>query len=179
MPKDKSVFAIYATRSDAESAVTALQNFGLPTSDISILAPSNLEEQEVATDKSTKAPEGVAVGVGSGAAVGGALGWLVGIGALVIPGIGPVLAAGPLVAALAGIGVGCALGGFTGALIGVGIPENEAKKYEERLSKGGILVAAHCETSSESQRAASVMEVMGAEVVSTSGEMPQDRESAA
>jgi hypothetical protein len=140
MAKNKSVFGIYLTRSDVESAVTAFKDAGFSSSDISVLLPENLGFKDLVTDKSTKAPEGAAVGAGSGAAIGGALGWLVGAGALAIPGIGPVIAAGPIVAALAGIGVGGALGGFAGVLIGVGIPEYEAKRYEGRILKGGILV---------------------------------------
>ena len=126
-----------------------------------------------------KAPAGAAYGAGSGAAVGGALGWLVGVGALAIPGIGPIVAAGPLLAALAGVGVGGALGGFTGVLIGAGIPEDEAKKYEGRLLKGGILVAVHCETTEEISRAKGIMEVTGAQDIASSGEVPADRKTAA
>jgi len=111
---------------------TALKHAGFSNSDASILLPENINAEELATEQSTKAPEGAAVGVGSGAAVGGALGSLVGLGALAIPGIGPVIAAGPLVAALAGIGIGGALGGFAGALIGMGIPEYEARRYGRR-----------------------------------------------
>ncbi len=162
MAKNKSVFGIYLTRNEVESAVSALRDAGFSRSDISVLLPESRGSQELATDKSTKAPEGAAVGVGSGAAVGGALGWLVGVGALAIPGAGPVIAAGPIVATLAGIGVGGALGGFAGVLIGVGIPEYEAKRYEGRILKGGILVAVHCDTSEEVRRAKGIMEITGA-----------------
>jgi len=123
------------------------------------------------TEDNTKAPEGAAVGVGSGAAVGGALGWLVGAGALAIPGIGPVIAAGPIVAALAGIGAGCALGGFAGCLIGVGISEPEPGRYEGRLLKGGILVAVHCETASEVKRVKEIMASTKAEDIGSSREV--------
>jgi hypothetical protein len=179
MAKNKSVFGIYLTRRDVETAVTALRDVGFPNSDVSVLLPENLDSKDLVTEKGTKAPEGAAVGAGSGAAVGGALGWLVGVGALAIPGIGPVLAAGPLVAALAGIGVGGALGGFCGVLIGVGIPEDEAKRYEGRLLKGGILVAVHCETSEEIKRAKGIMEVTGAEDIASSREVSADSQSAA
>lgn len=179
MAKNKSVFGIYLMRSEVESAVTALRDAGFSNSDVSVLLPENLGSRELATEKGTKAPEGAVVGAGSGAAVGGALGWLVGIGALAIPGIGPVIAAGPIVAALAGIGVGGALGGFTGALIGVGIPEYEAKRYEGRLLKGGILVAVHCETSEEIKRAKGLLEVTGAEDIASSGEASVEKKSAA
>src|SRR5579863_663042 len=183
MAKNKSVLGIYLMRSEVETAVTALRDIGFASSDISVLLPEDLGSRELVTEKATKAPEAAAVGVGSGAAVGGALGWLVGVGALAIPGIGPVIAAGPLVAALAGIGVGGALGGFAGVLIGIGISENEAKRYEGRLLKGGILVAVHCETSEEIKHAKSIMEVSGAEDIAssgeTSGETSADKQSAA
>jgi hypothetical protein len=179
MSKNKSVFGIYLTRSEVESAASALRDAGFSGSDISVLLPENLDSGELVTDKSTKAPEGAAVGVGSGAAVGGALGWLVGVGALAIPGIGPVIAAGPIIATLAGIGVGGALGGFAGALIGVGIPEYEARKYEGRILKGGILVAVHCETSEEVKRAKGIMEITGGEDVASSIEASADTRSVA
>ena len=179
MAKNKSVFGIYLTRNEVESAVSALRDAGFSRSDISVLLPESRGSQELATDKSTKAPEGAAVGVGSGAAVGGALGWLVGVGALAIPGVGPVIAAGPIVATLAGIGVGGALGGFAGVLIGVGITEYEAKRYEGRILKGGILVAVRCGTSEEVRRAKGIMEITGAEDVAFSGEISADTKSAA
>jgi len=179
MSKNKSVFAIYLTRSEVESAASALRDAGFSGSDISVLLPENLDSGELVTDKSTKVTEGAAVGVGSGAAVGGALGWLVGVGALAIPGIGPVIAAGPIVATLAGIGVGGALGGFAGALIGVGIPEYEARKYEGRILKGGILVAVHCETSEEVKRAEGIMEITGGEDVASSVDSSADTRSVA
>ena len=126
--------------------------------------------KEIGTEKSTKAPEGTAVGAGSGAVIGGTLGLLASIGALAIPGIGPLIAAGPIVAALAGIGAGGAVGGFAGALIGMGIPEFEAKRYEGRLQRGGILLSVHCETSEEIKRAKSVLEATRAEDVSSTSE---------
>jgi hypothetical protein len=175
MSTNRSVFGIYLTRSEVESAVSALRDAGFSGSDISVLLPENLGSTELVTDKSTKAPEAAAVGVGSGAAVGGVLGWLVGVGALAIPGIGPVIAAGPIVAMLAGIGVGGALGGFAGVLVGVGIPEYEAKRYEGRILQGGILVAVHCETSEETKRAKEIMEITGAEDVASSDESADRR----
>jgi hypothetical protein len=179
MAKNRSVFGIYLTRSEVESAVSALRDAGFSSSDISVLLPENLGSKELVTDKGTKAPEGAAVGVGSGAAVGGALGWLVGVGALAIPGIGPVIAAGPIVATLAGIGVGSALGGFAGVLIGVGIPEYEAKRYEGRILKGGILLAVHCETPEQIKRAKGIMEITGAEDVASSAGASADKTTAA
>jgi hypothetical protein len=180
MEKNKSVFGMYVARREAESAVSAFKDAGFSTSDISVLLPKKIEseEEELVTDNRTKAPEGAAVGAGSGAAVGGALGWLLGMGALVIPGIGPVIAAGPILAVLAGVGIGGALGGFAGALIGVGIPEDEAKKYEGKVKKGGILIAAHCESSDEIKRAEEILKRTGAEDVAPSGELASDRETA-
>jgi hypothetical protein len=178
MAKSKSVFGVYLTRSDVESAVTAFKSAGFSSSDISVLLPEH-SGKELVTENSTKAPEGAALGVGSGAAVGGALGWLVGVGALAIPGIGPVIAAGPIVAALAGIGVGGALGGFAGCLIGVGISESEAQRYEGRLLKGGILVAVHCETFNEIKRAKELMKGTRAEDVASSEEVVANAKHAA
>jgi hypothetical protein len=168
--KNVSVFGIYATRGNVESAVDALKAEGFSNSDISVLLPENIRPEAVATEQSTKAPEGAAVGLGSGAAVGGALGWLVGAGAVMIPGIGPVIAAGPIVATLAGIGIGGALGGFAGALVGMGIPEYDAKKYEGQLLKGGILVVVRCETSGQVDRSHRVLHDSGAEDVVVSRE---------
>jgi Protein of unknown function (DUF3341) len=179
MATSKSLLGIYLMRSEAESAVGAFRDTGFRSSDVSVLLPENLGSRKQVTDKSTKAPEGAAVGAGSGAAVGGALGRLVGVGALAIPGIGPVIAAGPIVATLAGIVAGGALGGFAGVLVGVGIPEYEAKRYEERILQGRILVAVHCETSEEVKRAKRIMEVTGAEDVSNSGAASTDQKAAA
>ena len=125
---------------------------------------------EMGTVKNTKAPEGATAGASTGAVIGGALGALAGVGALAIPGIGPLLAAGPLVAALAGIGAGGVVGGFTGALIGMGMPEFEAKKYEGRMQRGGILLAVHCGTPGQVQRAREILEETGADDISKSGE---------
>ena len=121
-----------------------------------------------------KAPEGATAGASSGAVIGGALGWLVGTGALAIPGLGPFIAAGPLVAALAGVGVGGAVGGFTGALIGIGIPEYEAKRYEGRLEKGGVLLSVHCDSSDEVSRAKDILQRTGAEDIASTSEAAAD-----
>jgi hypothetical protein len=170
MTKNKSVLGIYTSRSAVETGITYLRDAGFASTDVSILLPENLGPRELATEKGTKAPEGTAAGAGSGAVIGGALGWLAGIGALAIPGIGPFLAAGPIMATLAGIGVGGAIGGFTGALVGLGIPEYEAKRYEGRLVKGGILASVHCDTSEEIDRAKEVLKRTGAEDVSSTSE---------
>jgi hypothetical protein len=174
MSKNKSVFGIYGTRPGVENAVSAFKEGGFSNSDISVLLPENLGSKEIATDKSSKAPEGATAGASSGAVIGGALGWLAGIGALAIPGVGPFIAAGPIVAALAGLGVGGAVGGFTGALVGLGIPEYEAKRYEGHIKKGGILVSVHCDTSGEITRAKEIMESTGAEDISSTTESSAD-----
>src|SRR5450631_3540447 len=174
MAKNKSVFGIYSSRSGVENAVVALKDAGFQHSDVSVLLPENLGSKEIATEKNTKAPEGATTGAGSGAIIGGTLGWLVGIGALAIPGLGPFIAAGPIMAALAGIGVGGAVGGVTGALIGMGIPEFEAKRYEGRLQKGGILLSVHCDTAEEIKNAKGILESSGAEDVSSTGESSTD-----
>ena len=174
MAKNKSVFGIYSSRSAVENTVTALRDAGFQQSDVSVLLPENLGNREIATQKNTKAPEGATAGAGSGAVIGGTLGWLVGIGALAIPGLGPFIAAGPIMAALAGAGVGGAVGGVTGALVGMGIPEFEAKRYEGRLQKGGILVSVHCDTSEEMKRAKDILQRTGAEDISTAGESSAD-----
>ena len=122
------------------------------------------------TSKIPRAPEGAATGAGTGAVLGGAFGWLVGTGALAIPGLGPFIAAGPIMAALAGAGVGAAAGGLTGALVGMGIPEYEAKRYEGRLKEGGILLSVHCDTSDEIKRAKEILERTGAQDISSTSE---------
>jgi hypothetical protein len=175
MAKNKSVWGIYASRNSVETGIASLREGGYPNTDISVLLPENLGSKDIAATKSTKAPEGAATGAGSGAVIGGTLGWLVGIGALAIPGLGPFIAAGPIMATLAGIGVGGAVGGFTGALVGAGIPEYEAKRYEGRLQKGGILVSVHCDTSEEIDRAKAILQNTGAEDVSTSTESSAKR----
>lgn len=179
MTNNRSVFGIYLTRRDVEAAVTAMKNADFSIADVSMLLPENLRPTEdVVTEKNTKAAEGATAGAGSGAVIGGVLGWLVGVGALVIPGIGPVIAAGPLVATVAGIGVGGALGGFAGVLVGIGIPEYEAKRYEVRMIKGGILLAIHCDTPEKVTLARNILHITGAEDVS-SGDGPADVKSSA
>ncbi len=168
--KKKAVFGIYSTREAVERAADVLARSGFPVSDISVLLPESLGTKDIGTEKATKAPEGAAAGAGTGAVLGGTLGLLAGIGALAIPGVGPLIAAGPIMAALAGIGVGGAVGGFTGALIGLGIPEYEAKRYEGRLQKGGILLSVHCDTSEEIDRAKEILERTGGEDISYTGE---------
>jgi hypothetical protein len=173
--KKIGVFGIYSTRAGVESAAESLVAAGFPSSDISVLLPESLGgPKEMGMEKATKAPEGTAAGVTTGGIIGGTLGVLAGIGALAIPGLGPFIAAGPIMAGLAGLGVGGAVGGFAGALIGMGIPEFEAKRYEGRLQKGGILLSVHCDTSDEIKRAKEIIERTGGEDVSSTGEASVD-----
>src|SRR5271154_199308 len=172
--KKTAVFGIYTTVAAADLATDSLVKAGFSASDISALLPENLGPKPIATEKGTKAPEGATAGASTGAVLGGALGLLAGIGLLAIPGVGPFIAAGPIMATLAGIGTGGAVGGFAGALIGMGIPEYEAKRYEGRITKGGILLSAHCDTSEEIKRAKEIMRGMGAEDISSTGESSSD-----
>ena len=168
--KKTAVLGIYTTVAAADSATDSLVKAGFSSADISALLPENLGSRPIATEKATKAPEGATTGAGTGAVLGGALGVLAGVGLLAIPGLGPFIAAGPIMAGLAGLGVGGAVGGVTGALIGMGIPEYEAKRYEGRLKKGGILLSVHCDTSEEIKRAKEVLKISGAEDISSTGE---------
>jgi hypothetical protein len=172
--KNTAAFGIYATRAGVEDAVDELRAEGFRNTDISVLFPENVGTKDFAHEKNTKAPEGATVGAGSGAVVGGALGWLAGIGALAIPGLGPFIAAGPIMAALAGAGVGGAVGGLTGALVGMGIPEYEAKRFEGRVKDGGILLSVHCDDSAWTKKAKEILERTGAEDVSSTGEASSD-----
>ena len=170
MGDNTAVFGIYADRVGVENAVDALKAEGFRNSDISVLFPENAGTKDFAHEKSTKAPEGTATGAGTGVVLGGALGWLVGIGALAIPGVGPFIAAGPIMAALAGAGVGGTVGGLTGALIGMGIPEYEAKRFEGRVKDGGILLSVHSDDSAWTKKAKEILERTGAQDISSTGE---------
>jgi hypothetical protein len=172
--KNTAVFGLYRNRTGVEHAVTALQDAGFRNTDISVLFPENEGTKDFAHEKNTKAPEGTATGAGTGAVLGGTLGWLAGIGALAIPGVGPLIAAGPIVAALAGAGAGGALGGLTGALVGMGIPEYEAKRYEGRVKEGGILLSVHSDNSEWTGKAKDILEQTGADDVSSTGEASAD-----
>ncbi len=173
--KKVAAFGIYSTRSAVENATDSLIHAGFPASDISVLLPESLGgPKDMGTEKATKAPEGAAAGVTTGGVIGGTLGLLAGVGLLAIPGLGPFIAAGPIMAGLAGLGVGGAVGGVAGALIGMGIPEFEAKRYEGRLHKGGMLLSVRCDTSEEIKRAKEVIERSGAEDVSSTGEASAD-----
>lgn len=172
--KNTAAFGIYRDRAGVETAVDMLREKGFRNTDISVLFPHNEGTKDFATEKNTKAPEGTAAGAGTGAILGGALGWLAGIGALAIPGVGPFIAAGPIMAALAGVGVGGAIGGLTGALVGMGIPEFEAKRYEGRIKEGGILLSVHCDDSEWVKSARAILVQTGAEDVSVTTEAKAD-----
>ena len=168
--KNTAVFGIYRTSADAERAVDTLVSAGYSNADISVLMPDSQSSKEFAHEKNTKVPEGTTTGVVSGGAVGGTLGLLAGIGALAIPGVGPFIAAGPIMGALAGLGVGGAVGGLVGALVGMGIPEYEAKRYEGRVKDGGVLLSVHCDTSEEISRAKDLLKQTGADDIASAGE---------
>jgi hypothetical protein len=168
--KNTAVFGIYATPSTAEAAVDHLLSVGFANSAISVLLPDNESTRAFAHQKNTKAPEGTTTGVAAGGVIGGTLGLLAGIGALAIPGVGPLIAAGPIMGALAGLGVGGTVGGVVGALVGMGIPEYEAKRYEGAVKDGGTLLSIHCDTSDEISRAKDALKNTGAHDVSSSGE---------
>ena len=172
--KNTAAFGIYRNQMDLERGVDELKAANFRNADISVLFPDNQGSKEFAHEKHTKAPEGATTGATTGALVGGGLGWLVGIGALAIPGLGPFIAAGPIVAALAGAGAGGAVGGLTGALVGAGIPEYEAKRYEGRIREGGILMSVHCDDSSWTKRAKDILERTGAQEISSTGEAHAD-----
>ena len=173
--KKTAVFGIYPDRSSVDRGVEALRAGGFSNNDVSVLFPDKQGTKDFAHEKETKAPEGAATGAGTGAVLGGGLGWLAGIGALAIPGLGPFIAAGPIMAALAGAGVGGAVGGLTGALIGMGIPEYEAKRYEGRVKDGGILLSVHSDSSDETKRAKEMLARTGAQDISSTGEASGDK----
>jgi hypothetical protein len=172
--KNTAVFGIYPDQLTAEDAVEALKEAGFRNTDISALFPDNKGTKDFAHEKQTKAPEGAVTGGTTGAVIGGTLGWLAGIGSLAIPGIGPFIAAGPIMGMLGGIGVGGAVGGVTGALIGAGIPEYEAKRYEGRIRHGGILISVHCDNADGVKRAKDILANTGAEDIASSGEARAD-----
>lgn len=167
MAKKEVIFGICTNRNILESVVEALKTAGFPAADVALLAPESFGQSGLTMEKTSKAPEGAAVGAGSGLLLGGALGWFVGVGALAIPGVGPFIAAGPILAALAGAGVGSAVGSVAGGLVGMGIPEYEAKRYEGKITAGGTLLSIHCETAEQRDRAKQILLAAGAEDVSS------------
>jgi hypothetical protein len=168
--KNTAVYGIYATPGTAEAAVDHLLARGFSNSSISVLLPDDESTRAFAHAKSTKAPEGATTGATTGGVVFGGLGLLAGIGALAIPGVGPLIAAGPIMATLAGVGVGGAFGGLVGALIGSGIPEYEAKRYEGAVKEGGTLLSVHCDTSEQVDAAKQALKETGAKDISSTGE---------
>lgn len=174
-PKNYVVLGIFRSRQDLENGVTTLQSNGFRNADVSALMPSPETVKDLAHEVGSKAPEGATAGLAAGALVGGTLGWLAGAGSLAIPGLGPLLAAGPIVATLAGIGAGSAVGGLTGGLIGLGIPEYEAKRYEGQIRDGGILLTVHCDDADWCQRAQNILTQCGASDISSSHEAHERR----
>jgi hypothetical protein len=172
--KNIAVFGIYSHMQDVEAGLEQMREAGFRTEDVSVLFAENPGSKDLATLKSSKAPEGAVAGAGTGALVGGALGWLAAVGALAIPGVGPFLAAGPIIAALAGAGAGGIAGGFSGALIGLGMPEFEAKRFEGRIRKGGILVSVHCDNSEWVKRAKHILDHSGAVDIASTKEAAAD-----
>src|ERR1700753_1229960 len=168
--KNTAVFGIYKSADQAERAVDSLIAAGFASAAISVLLPDTQSTKAFAHEKDTKAPEGTTAGVTTGGVIGGTLGVLAGIGALAIPGVGPLIAAGPIVASLAGLGVGGTVGGLVGALVGMGIPEYEAKRYEGHVKDGGTLMSVHCDTAEEIVRAKDLMKGTGAKDIASTGE---------
>jgi hypothetical protein len=172
--KNTAVFGIYPTYVAFESGLKALRTADFRNTDISVVFSENQGSKDFAHEIGTKAPEGTTAGAGTGAVACGVLRWLVGIGTLVIPGIGPSIAAGPIMAALAGVGVGGTLDGIAGALVGMEIPEYEAKRYERRVKDGGILLSIHSDDSAWTKRAKAVLERTGAQDIASTGEAKAD-----
>ena len=167
---ERAVICIIDSEARAERIVGELRDAGFPSDHISALFPDKEGSRDFAHEQNTKAPEGAATGAGAGAAIGGGLGWLVGIGSLAIPGVGPFIAAGPILAAMSGAAVGAAVGGLSGALIGMGIPEYEAKQYEGKIKNGNILISVHTNESDRRDLAKEIFEKAGAEDIKTTGE---------
>jgi len=176
----KAVMCIVQNQSQAQSIVGQLQNARFSNNDISVLFPNKQGTKDFAHEHNTKAPEGAVAGAGAGGVVGGTLGLLAGIGALAIPGLGPFIAAGPLMAALSGAAAGATVGGVTGALIGMGIPEIEAKRYEGKIKGGNILISVHTETSDEVKRAEQIFKTARAEDIcsTTESSVPKSEKGA-
>jgi hypothetical protein len=168
--KNTAVFGIYPNRAAVEEAVDQLRASGFRSTDVSVLFSDNQGTKDFAHEKNTKAPEGATTGVAAGGLAGGVLGWLTGIGALAIPGLGPLVAAGPIVAALAGAGALGAVGGMIGALAGMGIPEYEAKRYEGRIREGGVLLSVHCDNQDWVKRAKQMLRQTGAQDIASANE---------
>jgi hypothetical protein len=172
--KNISVFGIYPSQTSLEEAVDSLRLSGFRNTDVSALLPENVGTKDFGHQKGSKAPEGTTAGAVSGVVLGGVLGWLAGVGLLAVTGLGALIAAGPIVAALAGAGALGITGGLVGALVGMGIPEYEAKRFEGRIKSGGILLSVHCDDAHWVTRAKEVLKRTGAEDIASSGEAPAD-----
>jgi len=175
----KSVFCITTSREQADQIVDQLKSANFSNNDISVLFPDKDSTRDFAHEKHTKAPEGAVTGASTGGVLGGALGWIAGIGSLAIPGVGPFIAAGPIVAALSGAAIGATVGGIAGGLIGLGIPEIEAKRYEGKVKKGNILLSVHTEDSEEIARAKEIFTRAGAQDICATGEAHTPKENRA
>lgn len=175
--KHTAVMAIFQDETAVTYAIDQLRAKGFRSTDVSVLLADNKGTKDFAHKKDTKAPEGATTGGTTGAAVGGVLGWLAGVGALAIPGLGPLIAAGPIVAALAGAGVGGALGGLTGALIGMGIPEYEAKRFEGMIKEGKALISVHCDSHEWVKKAKDVLDAAGGLDIASRNEESTDKYS--
>jgi len=172
--RDIAAFGLFPDRAGLERAVELLRGAGFRNSDVSMLMQETPGTKDLAHEAHTKAPEGAATGAAAGAVVGGVMGWLIGIGALAVPGVGPFIAAGPIVAALAGVGAAGTAGGLIGALIGVGIPEYEAKRYEGRLRKGHLLLSVHCDDAKWARKATDLLKQAGGEDIASTAEAHAD-----
>jgi hypothetical protein len=170
-----AVFCIAKSSTQAERIVSDLKASGFDSNDVSALFPDKEGTRDFAHAQHTKAPEGATAGAATGGVLGGGLGWLAGIGALAVPGVGPLIAAGPILAALSGAAAGAAVGGLTGGLVGYGVPEYEAKRYEGKVRDGNILLSVHTEDRKERSRAKEIFSRNGAEDVSSSGESAPPR----
>jgi len=169
-----SVFGIYPDQESVGEAIEQLKAAGFRSTDVSVLSAENLGSKDFGHEKHTKAPEGAVAGGGLGAVVGAAAGWLAGAGALLVPGMEPVAMAGPVMGMLSGMGAGVTVGGLVGALVGSGVPEFEAKRYEGRIRRGGILVSVHCDNPEWAKTARSLLKRTGARDIASAGEAKAD-----
>jgi uncharacterized protein YcfJ len=175
----KAVMCIVQSRSQAEPIVQQLPSAGFSNNDISVLFPNKEGTKDFAHEHNTKAPEGAVAGASTGGVLGGTFGLLVGVGALAIPGLGPFIAAGPLLAALSGAAAGATVGGITGALVGMGIPEIEAKRYEGKIKGGNLLISVHTETAEQRTRVEQIFKAAKADDIcsTTEASVPKARDS--
>jgi hypothetical protein len=169
-----SAFGIYSDQTTVSDAVEALKAAGFRGTDISTLYPENLGSKDFGHERHTKAPEGAVAGGGTGAVIGAAAGWVLGTGALMVPGLEPMAVAGPIIGMMGGLGAGVTLGGLLGALAGSGVPEYEAKRYEGRVRRGGILLSVHCDNSDWAKTAKQILKKTGARDIATAGEARAD-----